>query len=93
LERTLKPHRLRNCSMVEPLLTRDRLTNDSLEGIRLLAEMVRTTTILGQEYLRVLNQRTRVWKEKAQKISKTRETDPLPVYAARKRKRRKVDHS
>jgi hypothetical protein len=79
--------------MVEPLLTSDRLTNDSLEGIRLLAEMVRTTTVPGQEYLRVLNQKTRDWKEKAQKISEARETDLLPACRARKGKRRKVEHS
>ena len=89
----MKPHRLGNCSKVKRLLIRDRLTNDSLEGVRLLAEMVRTTAIPGQEYLRVLNQRARVWKDKAQKISKTRETDLLPAFAARKRERRKVDHS
>ena len=89
----MKPHGHSDCLMVEPLLTSDRLTNDSLEGIRLLAEMVRTTTVPGQEYLRVLNQRARVWKDKAQKISKTRETDLLPAFAARKRERRKVEHS
>jgi hypothetical protein len=93
LERTLARHRYGYNSIVERLLTRDRLTNDSLEGIRLLAETVRTTTTPSQEYLRVLNQRTRVWKEKAQKLSKPRGIDPLPTCGVRKRERHKVDHS
>lgn len=58
--------------LLERILTRDPLTNDSLLGIRLLAEMVRSSPTPGQEYLRVLNLRTRIWKEKAQKLFKAR---------------------
>ncbi len=69
--------RLTNGSLSERILTRDRLTNDSLVGIRLLAEMVRTTAAPGHEYLQVLNRQTQVWKEKAQKLAAARGTDHI----------------
>jgi hypothetical protein len=69
--------RLTNDSLSEHLLTRDRITIDSLVGIRLLAEMVRTTAAPGHEYLQVLNHQTQVWKDKAQKLAEARGTDHI----------------
>jgi len=89
----LKRHRFTNNSIVERLLTCDRLTNDSLEGIRLLAETVRIATTPSQEYLRVLYQRTRAWKEKAQKLSETGGIDFFPTCGRGKHVRRKSDRS
>jgi hypothetical protein len=68
-EHNLVRGRLTNDSLSERLLTRDRITVDSLVGVRLLAEMVRTTAAPGHEYLRVLNRQTRMWKEKAQELA------------------------
>jgi hypothetical protein len=76
-EHNLAHGRLTNDSLSERLLTRDRFTIDSLVGIRLLAEMVRTTAVPGHEYLQVLNHQTQVWKEKAQKLAEARGADSI----------------
>ncbi len=62
----MTPNLLTDDLLLERILTRDRLTNDSLLGIRLLAETARSPATPGHEYLRVLNCRTRMWKEMAQ---------------------------
>jgi hypothetical protein len=61
--------RLTNDSLSERLLTRDRITLDSLVGLRLLAELARTPTAPGHECLRVLNHQVHVWKERAQRVA------------------------
>jgi len=61
----------------ESALVHDRLIHDSLAGIRLLAEMGRSRVAPGQEILRLLNHRTRLWKVKAQKLAKARNSDRL----------------
>lgn len=84
-------HHFNNNSILQRLLTRDRVTNDSLEGIRLLAETVRIATTPNLEYLRVLNQRTRVLKEKALRVSSPSRVAPSPIFRVRKRIRREAD--
>jgi hypothetical protein len=83
--------RLTNDSLSERILTRDRFTNDSLVGIRLLAEMERSAAAPGHEFLRVLNHRTRVWKEKARKLAETRGTDGIHG-CRRKKEDQEVDY-
>jgi len=68
----LTRHRYTDNFQLERVLTCELLTNDSLVGIQLLAETVRMTAAPGQDYLRILNLRTRVWKEKAQNVALAR---------------------
>ena len=77
--------------LLERILTRDSLTNDSLMGIRLLAEMVYSSAAPGQEYLRVLNRRTRMWKEKAQKLLNARSADRPGACRRTNRRQAQVD--
>jgi hypothetical protein len=58
--------RLTNNSLSEHPLTRDRITIDSLVGLRLLAERVRTPDAPGHECLRLLNHQTGLWMARAQ---------------------------
>jgi hypothetical protein len=77
LERILTRSRRTSESSSESALTQDRLIHDSLVGIRLLAEMGRSTVAPGQEILRLLNHRMRLWKVKAQKLAEDRNSDRL----------------
>jgi hypothetical protein len=65
-ERNLVRGRLTNNSLSERPLTRDRITVDSLVGLRLLAECARTPDASGHECLRVLNRQTGLWMARAQ---------------------------
>jgi hypothetical protein len=58
--------RLTNNSLSERPLTRDRITVDSLVGLRLLAECARTPDTPGHECLRVLNHQTGLWMARVQ---------------------------
>lgn len=82
--------RLTNGSLSERILTRDRLTNDSLVGIRLLAEMVRTTAAPGHEYLQVLNRQTQVRKEKTRSWPKLGAPTTSMAAGQRKKARKSI---
>jgi len=90
LEADLAHGRLTNDFLSERILTGDRVTIDSLVGIRLLAEMGRTGTVLGHDYLQVLNHQAQLWRDKAEKLAEARAT--LDIPGPRKKKdRRQVD--
>jgi hypothetical protein len=89
----LTPNLLTDDLLLERILTCDRLTNDSLLGIRLLAEMVRSPVAPGHEYLRVLNYRTRLWRERAQKLFDTRVAGRPHGWSREQRRGAGVDHA
>jgi len=73
-------NRRTNSAPLEHAGSGDRLTLESLVGIRLLAEKLSTRSTSGQGYLRILHQRSRVWREKAQTLPSARFTSHVRSY-------------